>query len=186
MNRPDFTKLVAAFKGGSSKGVGFKPAKLTKLDKVRDWKVMDAWLAKMEDYLHVTKVGRHLAMELAQSYLKGYVFTCWRTMKQEEGKTHGYTREFFKECIELEFIPKNSDYISRSKLCDFVNATNDNLHQYVRAYFELVLEIWHTHELNHVCHFLMRLPTWAKHKLWRAPKLLDRLKCGSKMKTVEE
>jgi hypothetical protein len=27
-------------------------------------------------------------------------------MRQEEGKTHGYTWEFFKECIELEFIQK--------------------------------------------------------------------------------
>ncbi len=27
-----------------------------------------------------------------------------------------------------------------------------------------MLEIWHTHELNHVCHFVMRLLTWAKRK----------------------
>jgi hypothetical protein len=66
---------------------------------------MDAWFGKMNDYLHVTKVKQHLAVELAQSYLKGYVFTWWRIVKQEEGKTHGYTWEFFKECIELEFIP---------------------------------------------------------------------------------
>ncbi len=48
-------------------------------------------------------------------------------MRQEEGGNHGYTWEFFKEHIELEFIPKNSDYISRCKLRDLVNATNDNL-----------------------------------------------------------
>jgi len=86
-------------------------------------------------------------------------------VKQEEGKTHGYTWEFFKECIELEFIPKNSDYISRCKLYDLVNATNDNLRQYVKAYSKLMLEIRHMHELNRVCHFVMRLPTWAKCKL---------------------
>jgi hypothetical protein len=46
--------------------------------------------------------------------------------------------EFFKEHIELEFIPKNSDYISRCKLRDFVNATNDNLCQYVKVYSKLM------------------------------------------------
>ncbi len=35
--------------------------------------------------------------------------------------------EFFKERIELEFIPKNFNYISRCKLRDLVNVTNDNL-----------------------------------------------------------
>ncbi len=126
---------------------------------------MDAWLADMEDYIHATKVGRHSAVKLAQSYLKGYTSTWWRTVKQEEGKTHGYTWEFFKEHIELESIPRNFDYISRCKLRDLVNATNDNLRQYVRAYFELMLEIQHMHELDRVCHFVMGLPTWAKRKL---------------------
>ncbi len=111
MNRPDFNELVAALKGGSCKGVEFKPAKPRTFDGVRDQKVVDAWLAEMEDYLHAAKVGRHSAMELAQSYLKGYASTWWRTVKQEEGKTHGYTWEFFKERIESEFIPKNSNYI---------------------------------------------------------------------------
>ncbi len=86
-------------------------------------------------------------------------------MRQEERKSHGYTWEFFKECIESEFIPKNFDYISRCKLCDRVNVTNDNLCQYVTSYFELMLEIWHMHELDRVCHFVMGLPTWAKRKL---------------------
>jgi frataxin-like iron-binding protein CyaY len=97
--------------------------------------------------------------------LKGYASTWWRKVRQEEGKTHGSTWEFFKECIELEFIPKNSDYISRYKLRDILNMTNDNLRQYVRAYSKLMLEIWHMHELNRVCHFVMGLPTWAKCKL---------------------
>jgi hypothetical protein len=92
----------------------------------------------MEDYLHATKIGRHLVTKLAQSYLKGYAFTWWRTVRQKERKTHGYTWEFFKEHIELEFTPKNFDYISRCKLCDLVNATNDNLSQYVRAYSKLM------------------------------------------------
>jgi len=48
--------------------------------------------------------------------------------EEEEGKTHDYTWEFFKEHIELEFIPQNFDYISRCKLHDLVNATNENLH----------------------------------------------------------
>jgi hypothetical protein len=46
-----------------------------------------------------------------------------------------------------------------------MNATNDNLRQYVRAYSKLMLEIWHVHELDCVCHFVMGLPTWAKRKL---------------------
>ncbi len=165
MNRLSFTELVAALKGGSSKGVGFKPTKPRNFDGVQDQKVVDAWLAEMEDYFHVTKVGRHLTMELAQSYLKGYTSTWWRTVRQEEGKTHGYTWDFFKERMELEFIPKNSDYISRHKLFDLVNATNDNLHQYVRVYSKLMLEIWHMHELDRMCHFVVELSTWAKRKL---------------------
>jgi hypothetical protein len=86
-------------------------------------------------------------------------------VKQEEGKTHGYTWEFFKERIESEFIPKNSDYISRCKLRDLVNVNNDNLHQYVKAYSEFMLEIRHMYELDQVCHFMIGLPTWAKRKL---------------------
>jgi hypothetical protein len=107
----------------------------------------------------------------------------------KEGKTHGYTWEFFKERIELEFIPKNSDYISRCKLRDLVNATNDNLRQYVRAYFELMLEIRHMHELDRVCHFMMGLSTWAKRKLEVARLIIqshhesERLfKCGTGQK----
>ncbi len=126
---------------------------------------MDVWLAEMEDYLHAAKVERHLAVELAQSYLKGYAATWWRTVRQEEGKSHGYTWEFFKDRVETDFVPRNSDYISRCKLRDLVNATNENLRQYVRAYSELMLEIWHMQELDHVCQFVMGLPTWAKRKL---------------------
>jgi hypothetical protein len=119
----------------------------------------------MEDYFHATKVGRQSVVELAQSYLNDYASTWWRAMNQEEGKTHGYTWEFFKECIKLEFIPKNFDYISRCKLYDLADATNDNLCQYVRAYTKLMLEIWHMHELDQVCHFVMGLLTWVKRKL---------------------
>jgi hypothetical protein len=165
MNRLDFSELVAALKGGSSKNARFQLAKPRNFNGVRNRKVVDAWLAEMEDYIHATKIGRHSAVELAQSYLKGYVSTWWRTVRQEEGKNHGYTWEFFKERVESEFIPKNFDYISRCKLRDLVNATNDNLHQYVKAYSELMLEIRHMHELDRVCHFVMGLPTWAKRNL---------------------
>ncbi len=127
MNRPGFTELVTVLKGRSSKGVGFQLAKPGNFDGIRDRKVVDVWLAKMEDYIHAAKVGRHSAVELTQSYLKGYASTWWRTVRQKEGKTHGYTWEFFKERIKLEFIPKNSNYISRCKFRDLVNATNDNL-----------------------------------------------------------
>jgi hypothetical protein len=118
----------------------------------------------MEDYLHAAKVGWHSAVELVQSYLKGYAATWWRTMRQEEGKNHGYTWEFFKERVESEFVPRNSNYILRCKLPDLVNATNDNLRQYVRAYSKLMLEIRHMHELDRMCQFVMGLPTWAKRK----------------------
>jgi hypothetical protein len=165
INRPDFSELVAALKGGPSKNARYQPAKPRNFNGARDRKVVDAWLAKMEDYIHAAKVGRHSAMELAQSYLKGYAATWWRTVKQEEGKNHGYTWEFFKDRVEAEFVPRNSDYISRCKLCDLVNATNENLRQYVRAYSELMLEIRHMHELDWVCQFVMGFPTWAKRKL---------------------
>ncbi len=84
MNRPDFNELVAALKGGASKDARFQPTKPGNFDGGQDRKVVDAWLAKMEDYLHATKVGRHSAVELAQSYLKGYAATWWRTVRQEE------------------------------------------------------------------------------------------------------
>jgi hypothetical protein len=60
-------------------------------------------------------------------------------------KTHGFTWKFFKERIELEFVPKYYDYVSRCKFCDLMIAMNDNLHQYVRVYFGLMLEICHLH-----------------------------------------
>ncbi len=63
-------------------------------------------------------------------------------MRQKEGKNHGYTWEFFKDRIETEFVPRNPNYISRCKLRDLVNATNENLRQYVRAYIEFMLEIY--------------------------------------------
>jgi hypothetical protein len=141
MNRPDFSELVATFKGGSSKNARFQSTKPGNFNGACNRKVVDVWLAEMEDYVHAAKVGRHSAVELAQSYLKGYAATWWRTVKQEEGKNHGYTWEFFKERVEFEFVPRNSDYISRCKLCDLVNSTNDNLWQYVRAYSKLMLEI---------------------------------------------
>ncbi len=165
MNRPDFSELVAALKGGPSKNPGYQPAKPENFDGARDQRVVDAWFAKMEHYIHAAKVGRHLAVELAQSYLKGYVATWWRTMRQEEGKNHGYTWGFFKDRVEIKFVPRNSNYISRCKLCDLVNAKNENLTQYVKAYSKLMFEIWHMHELDCVCQFVMGLPTWAKRKL---------------------
>jgi len=165
MNRPDFSKLDTTLKGGSSKNAGFQPAKPRNFDGAHNRKVVDAWLAKMEDYLHAAKVGWHSAVELAQSYLKGYAATWWRIVKQEEGKNHGYTWEYFKERVKFEFVPRNSDYISRCKLRDLVNVTNDNLRQYVRVYSELMFEIRHMHELNRVCQFVMGLPTCAKCKI---------------------
>jgi hypothetical protein len=165
MNRPDFNELVAALKGGASKDVRFQLAKPGNFDGAHDRKVVDAWLAEMEDFLHAAKVRRHSAVELAQSYLKGYVATWWKTVRQEEGKNHGYTWEFFKERVETKFVPRNSDYISRCKLRDLVNATNENLRQYVKVYSELMLEIQHMHELDRVCQFVMGFSTWAKRKL---------------------
>jgi hypothetical protein len=148
MNRLDFSELVMTFKEGASKDVRFQPAKPGNFDGACDRKVVDAWLAEMEDYLHVAKVGRHSAVEFAQSYLKGYATTWCRTMRQEEGKNHGYTWEFFKERVEIEFVPRNSNSILRCKLRDLVNATNENLRQYVKAYSKLMLEIQHMHELD--------------------------------------
>jgi hypothetical protein len=165
MNRPDFSELVVALKGGASKDARLQPAKPRNFDGAYDRKVVDAWLAEMEDYLHAAKVGRHSVVELAQSYFKGYAATWWRIVRQEEGNSHGYTWEFFKDRVQTEFVPRNSDYISRCKLRDLVNATNENLMQYVRAYFELMLEIRHVHELDRVCQFVMGLSTWAKRKL---------------------
>jgi hypothetical protein len=57
MNRPDFSELVTALKAGSSKSAGFQPAKPGNFDGVCDQKVVDVWLAKMEDYIHAAKVG---------------------------------------------------------------------------------------------------------------------------------
>jgi hypothetical protein len=57
MNRPNFSELVTTLKGGSSKYARFQPAKPDNFDGARDQKVVDIWLAEMEDYLHATKVG---------------------------------------------------------------------------------------------------------------------------------
>jgi hypothetical protein len=91
MGRPDFDELVAAFKTGATKGERFQPAKPRNFDGAHDHKVVDAWLAEMDDYLHAAKVGRNSAVELAQSYLKGYAATWWRMVRQEEGRNHNYT-----------------------------------------------------------------------------------------------
>jgi hypothetical protein len=83
-NMLDFTKLVAVLKGGLFKSLGFKHIKLENFDGVQDRKVVDTLFAKMEDYFHVVKVGRHSVVELAKSYLKGYASTWWRMVRQEE------------------------------------------------------------------------------------------------------
>jgi hypothetical protein len=75
MNKFDFGELVVALKTGASKNKRFQPAKPGNFDGARDRKVVDVWLAEMDDYIHAAKVGRHSAVELAQSYLKGYAAT---------------------------------------------------------------------------------------------------------------
>jgi hypothetical protein len=75
MNRLDFSELVATLKGGASKDARFQSTKPENFYGARNRKVMDAWLTEMEDYSHATKVGRHSAVELAQSYLKSYATT---------------------------------------------------------------------------------------------------------------
>jgi hypothetical protein len=65
MGRPDFGELVAALKMGAAKGEKFQPAKPGNFDGAHDRKVMDVWLAEMDDYLHAAKVGRNSAVELA-------------------------------------------------------------------------------------------------------------------------
>jgi hypothetical protein len=57
MNRPDFSELVSALKGGASKDARFQFAKPRNFVGARDRKVVDAWLAGMENYLHAAKVG---------------------------------------------------------------------------------------------------------------------------------
>jgi len=81
MKRFDFNELVAALKGGSSKNARFQLAKPGNIHGACDQKVVDVWLVEMEDYIHAAKVGRHSAMEFAQSYLKGYVATWWKIVR---------------------------------------------------------------------------------------------------------
>jgi hypothetical protein len=81
MGRPDFGELVAVLKTGAAKGERFQPAKPGNFDGARDRKVVDAWLAEMDDYIHAAKVGWNSAVQLAQSYLKGYAATWWRTVR---------------------------------------------------------------------------------------------------------
>jgi len=80
MGRPDFGELVATLKTGAAKGERFQSAKPGNFNGARDRKVVDAWLVEMDDYLHAAKVGRNFVVELAQSYLKGYASTWWRTI----------------------------------------------------------------------------------------------------------
>jgi hypothetical protein len=64
MGRPDFGELVAALKTGAAKGERFQLAKPGNFDGARDRKVVDAWIAEMDDYLHAAKVGRNFAWSL--------------------------------------------------------------------------------------------------------------------------
>jgi len=80
MGRPDFGELVATLKTGAAKGERFQSAKPRNFNGARDRKVVDAWLVEMDDYLRAAKVGRNFVVELAQSYLKGYASTWWRTV----------------------------------------------------------------------------------------------------------
>jgi len=81
MNRPDFSELVVALKGGASKDVMFQPAKLGNSMMFVTERLWALGLQRWEDYLHAAKVRRHLAVELAQSYLKGYAATWWKTVR---------------------------------------------------------------------------------------------------------
>jgi len=65
MNKPNFNELVVTFKGRASKDAKFQPVKPGNFDGAHDRKVVDVWVAEMEDYLHATKVGQHSAVELA-------------------------------------------------------------------------------------------------------------------------
>jgi hypothetical protein len=65
MGRLDFGELVVALKTGVSQGERFQPAKLGNFDGACDRKVVDAWLAEMDNYIHAAKVGRHSAVEFA-------------------------------------------------------------------------------------------------------------------------
>jgi hypothetical protein len=65
MGRPDFRELVVALKTGAAKGERFQLAKPGNFDGARDRKVVNAWLAEMDDYINAAKVGRHFAVELA-------------------------------------------------------------------------------------------------------------------------
>jgi len=56
MGRPIFGELVAALKTGAAKGERFQPAKPGNFDGARDRKVVDAWLAEMDDYLHAPRL----------------------------------------------------------------------------------------------------------------------------------
>jgi hypothetical protein len=52
MGRPDFGELVVALKTRAAKGERFQPAKPGNFDGAHDCKVVDAWLAEMDDYIH--------------------------------------------------------------------------------------------------------------------------------------
>jgi len=57
MGRPHFGVLVAALKTGVTKGERFQRMKPGNFDGARDHKVVDVWLAEMDNYLHAAKVG---------------------------------------------------------------------------------------------------------------------------------
>jgi hypothetical protein len=57
MNRLDFSESVAALKTSTSKNERFQLAKPENFDGARDRKVVDAWLAEMDDYIHAAEVG---------------------------------------------------------------------------------------------------------------------------------
>jgi hypothetical protein len=71
-------------------------------------KVVDAKLFEMVSYIHIMKFNGDL-VELVQTYLKGYAWTCWKKAEHESGKMHHYLCKEFNACVEGKFITKNYD-----------------------------------------------------------------------------
>jgi len=64
---PNFTKLVEIFKGGSSRGIGLKLAKIQSFQWHPWWKGCVCLTFWNGDYIHIMKIGYDFVIKLVQS-----------------------------------------------------------------------------------------------------------------------
>jgi len=105
-----------------------------------NWKVVEVWFSKMDNYKHMMKVNHDIVVELLQTYLEGYAqIWYWKMLDKKWENAWLLVKGGLEERIKV--IHKNFNYLPRCILQDLVNGNNDNLWQYVKTYTEFMLKL---------------------------------------------